>query len=199
MEQMYSYVVMISILVWIIIHEKVLPLSKFTSRKLVHAGCGAGMMLLDSREFQCRLFVWGVSVGSLAMTWGLSPLPSFRFGTDRDWGITLYLLLVSAWYWAELPSVILAPLFFADPAGAVVGTWVTDKFPGRNRVWGHDKTVAGTVAVLVVTMLSITYPCTFLQRMAVGLAAAVAEGSVSGDLDNITLGLVVLCGWKSVA
>jgi hypothetical protein len=95
-------------------------LSDFHARKLCHAGCGLGMMLLDSTRLDARLFVWSVAASSIAMTWNLSPLPPFRFARPRDVGITVYLILVSCWFYASLPPTILAPLFFADPAGAVV-------------------------------------------------------------------------------
>lgn len=95
-------------------------LSDFHARKLCHAGCGLGMMLLDSTRLDARLFVWSVAASSIAMTWNLSPLPPFRFARPRDVGITVYLILVSCWFYAKLPPTILAPLFFADPAGAVV-------------------------------------------------------------------------------
>ena len=88
-------------------------LSNFAARKLCHAGCGAGIMLLDSASLECRLCVWAVAGSSIAMTWGVSPLPSFRFSSPRDVGVTVYLCLVSAWFFLQLPAPILAPLFFA--------------------------------------------------------------------------------------
>ena len=69
----------------------------------------------------CRIFVWLVSASSIAMTWNLSPLPAFRFSRPKDIGVTVYLCLVSVWFLQQLPAPILAPVFFADPAGAVIG------------------------------------------------------------------------------
>ena len=41
--------------------------------------------------------VWVVASSSIAMTWGFSPIPPFRFAKLRDVGITVYLILVSIW------------------------------------------------------------------------------------------------------
>ena len=98
-------------------------LSNFAARKLCHAGCGMGFMLLDAAKPECRSFVWAVAASSVALTWDLLPLPPFRFASPRDVGVTVYLALISAWFYLQLPATILAPLFFADPAGAVVGKW----------------------------------------------------------------------------
>ena len=142
-------------------------LSNFAARKLCHAGCGMGFMLLDAAKPECRSFVWAVAASSVALTWDLLPLPPFRFASPRDVGVTVYLALISAWFYQQLalatlsftlvltltltltltlalslalalalalalilarfylqlPATILAPLFFADPAGAVVGKW----------------------------------------------------------------------------
>lgn len=114
--------VMSAIALWVIFlaYPSVGVLNDFYARKLCHAGCGLGMMLLDSKRLDCRLFVWAVAASSIAMTWNLSPLPPFRFARPKDVGITVYLMLVSVWFYAQLQPLILAPLFFADPAGAVV-------------------------------------------------------------------------------
>ena len=78
-------------------------------------------MLLDPSIWLDRVFVWCVAASSIAMTWGLSPIPAFRFSRPNDIGVTAYLSLVSVWFYLGLPPPVLAPVFFADPAGAIVG------------------------------------------------------------------------------
>lgn len=114
--------IMLAIALWVplLAYASCGVLSDFYARKLCHAGCGLGMMLLDSKRLDCRLFVWAVAATSIAMTWNVSPLPPFRFARAHDVGITVYLTLVSFWFFLQLPPTILAPMFFADPAGAVV-------------------------------------------------------------------------------
>merc|ERR1719401_3004524 len=94
------------------------------------------------------------------MTWELIPgLRPFRFGKSRDIGMTVYLLVAMLWFWLELPILVLAPMFFADPAGAIVGKWLSGlKDKGViNPVWwrggGTTKTVGGSAAVLVITVV----------------------------------------------
>ena len=41
-------------------------LSNFAARKLCHAGCGMGFMLLDAAKPECRSFVWAVAASSVA-------------------------------------------------------------------------------------------------------------------------------------
>ena len=157
---------MVAIGVWIVFLE-ISPssvISDFAARKLCHAGCGFGMMRLSSKRFDARLFVWSVAVSSILMTWELSPLPAFRFARPRDVGVTVYLLLVSLWFAFELPSPLLAPLFFADPAGAVVGKAASRNLGRYNVAWYGRKTIAGSSAVLALTWLSINFECSAAAR-----------------------------------
>ena len=129
------------------------------------------------------------------MTWDLSPLPPFRFARPKDVGITVYLLLVSAWFFMQLPSSVLAPLFFADPAGAVIGKTLSRNLgPRYNPAWFAQKTIGGSVAVFAFTYVSITYECLPMQRLALAVMATLAE-AVGGDYDNLAIGVVVLAGW----
>jgi len=192
--------VMVTIVLWIVLLEYVLvrALSNFAARKLCHAGCGLGIMLLDSNSAAARYFVWSVASSSIMMTWKPSPLPAFRFSRPGDVGITIYLLLVSAWFYAELSPLILAPVFFADPAGAVVGKWCSRNLAAYNPVCYGSKTVLGSLAVFAVTWLTITYSCSPAARLLIAAAACVAE-AVGGEYDNLALAAVVLVGWRATA
>ena len=186
--------IMLSIVVWIVILE-LGPLNNFVARKLCHSGCGLGIMLLNSTSLPAKVFVWLVAGSSIAMTWNLSPLPPFRFSRPRDVGITVYLGLVSAWFFLELPPTVLAPLFFADPAGAVIGKACSRLLGASyNPAWYGSKTVAGTAAVFIFTFLSITYDVSTFVRLRLAALAAVAE-ALGGEFDNLAIGAVVLGGW----
>jgi dolichol kinase len=187
-------IIMLSIVIWIVVLE-LGPLNNFVARKLCHAGCGLGIMLLNSRSLPARVFVWLVAGSSIAMTWNLSPLPPFRFSRPRDVGITVYLCLVSAWLFLELPPSVLAPLFFSDPAGAVVGKACSQLLgPSYNPAWYGSKTVAGTAAVFIFTFLSITFDLSTFARLRLSALAAVAE-ALGGEFDNLAIAAVVLGGW----
>ena len=176
---------------WLMLDKK--HLSGFAARKLCHAGSGVIMMLIDCRFFLCRLFIYAVAVVSLTMNWELFPklLPNFWFGVPRDKGITLYLILVTVWVWLDRPLRILAPVFLADPAGAVVGKWITSLYPKENPKWIGQKTIAGSTAVFVVTFLALHRPAEPLPRLFVALLATLGE-AIGGAYDNLVIALTVV-------
>lgn len=176
---------------WLMLDKR--HLSAFAARKLCHAGSGLIMMMLNCNALLCRLFVYAVAVGSLTMNWELFPklLPNFWFGAPRDKGITLYLLLVASWVYAGLPLRYLAPVFLADPAGAVVGKFMSQKFPKRNKKWIGDKTIAGSIAVFLATFISLHTPSQPIARCFVSVLAALGE-AVGGSYDNLVIAIVVV-------
>ena len=181
-----------ALLVFLQFGEKELP-SLFAARKACHAGSGALMLLLDSRDPIARIFVYGVVISSLAMTWRLVPkwVPSFRFGDVYDVGISVYLLIVLAWFYQQQPVAALAPLFFADPAGAVVGKFCSKR--GFNRIWFQNKTIMGTLAVLLVAYLSLDAPG--YARFVLAFLCAMAEAFGGKTFDNAIIAIPVLIGW----
>jgi dolichol kinase len=176
---------------WLMLDKK--NLSAFAARKLCHAGSGIVMMLLNCDVLLCRIFVYIVSIVSLCMNWEIAPklLPNFWFGVPRDKGITLYLVLVSAWVYMRLPLRVLAPVFLADPAGAVVGKWISSIFPKDNKKWIGSKTIAGSFAVFLVTFASLYKPIETVPRLAVSSLATVGE-AIGGPYDNLVIALVVI-------
>ena len=89
------------------------------------------------------------------MTWNLFGLKPFRFGKERDKGITIYLVFVSIWFYCSLSPKLLSPLFFSDPSGAIVGKFFTRKFPKCNKVWYGQKTIMSSLAVFIVTVICL--------------------------------------------
>lgn len=173
-------------------------LSDFQARKLCHAGTGLFLLQLDSRIQLFRYFVYSVGCGAMALTWEVHPrLKPFRFGKPRDIGMTAYMLVAMLWFSLELPVHVLAPMFFADPMGAVVGKYLSSmKDRGiHNPVWwrrgGVTKTLGGSAAVFLFTVLTFASPATLPQRMAVGLLAVLAE-AIGGAYDNLLLVIIVV-------
>jgi len=172
--------------------------TNFQARKCCHAGTGLMLLQFDSRTAQSRALVYVIGLFSLGMTWEVIPgIPPFRFGKSRDIGMTVYLVVATVWFFLELPIVVLAPMFFADPAGAIVGKWLSGmKDKGViNPVWwrggGTTKTIGGSTAVLVFTMLTFAAPATLSQRFIVGVLAVLAE-ALGGPYDNLLLVIVVV-------
>jgi hypothetical protein len=175
--------------------DKVLP-SNFAARKLCHAGSGFLMLYLDSTDAIARCYVYAVIVFSLTMTWRLLPawIPQFRFGDQYDMGITAYLLIVGLWFYLQLPVRVLAPLFFADPAGAVIGKFCSRRYPQYNPAWYQNKTVAGTLAVFVFAFLSLVVP-TYRSRALVAACCALGEAIGGKTYDNVVIAAVVITSW----
>lgn len=168
-------------------------LTPFAARKMCHAGSGLIMMLLNCQAALCRYFIYAVAIVSLTMNWELFPklLPNFWFATPRDKGITLYLVLVAVWVFLGHPLRILAPVFLADPAGAVVGRWMTSIFPKDNPKWLGNKTVAGSAAVFLATFVTLYRPLEPAPRVMVSLLAMLGE-AVGGAFDNLVIAIVVI-------
>ena len=167
--------------------------SPFVARKMCHAVSGLVMMLVNTDCQLCRGFVYLAASVSLVMNWGIFPrlLPNFWFGTARDVGITIYLLLVIVWVQLGHSLRILAPVFLADPAGAIVGKWLTAHFPKDNPKWIGSKTVGGSFAVFLVTFLTLLRPEGVLERVAVAAVAMLGE-AVGGAYDNLVIAMVVI-------
>eukprot|EP00408_Alexandrium_pacificum_P057488 CAMPEP_0171172346 /NCGR_PEP_ID=MMETSP0790-20130122/9674_1 /TAXON_ID=2925 /ORGANISM="Alexandrium catenella, Strain OF101" /LENGTH=211 /DNA_ID=CAMNT_0011637205 /DNA_START=53 /DNA_END=688 /DNA_ORIENTATION=+ len=173
--------------------EKVLP-SNFAARKSCHAGSGFLMLLLDSSDPIARWYVYSVVAFSLSMTWRLTPdwVPQFRFGEVYDAGITIYLIIVAAWFYLQMPVCVLAPLFFADPAGAIIGKFCSRR--GCNQVWWENKTVMGTLAVFIFAAISLDLPG-FWPKVLVAAVCALAEAFGGKTFDNAVIAVPVIGSW----
>merc|ERR1712086_974951 len=90
------------------------------------------------------------------------------------------------------PVRALAPLFFADPAGAVVGKFCTRR--GFNKGWWENKTVAGTIAVFLFAFLSLDVP-EVAPRMLIAIACALGEAIGGKTFDNLVIAVPALAGW----
>ena len=174
---------------WLMIDKK--HLSAFVARKLCHAGSGCIMMLINAEHLVCRLFIYSVVGVSLVMNSGLLPAFNCWFGAPRDVGITIYLCLVFVWVFLGQNLRIMAPMFLADPAGSVVGKWLSLHFPDQNYKWFAEKTIGGSSAVFLVTLVCLYRPRKPLPRIGVAALAALGE-AVGGAYDNLVIGLIVI-------
>lgn len=175
-------------------------LSDFAARKICHSCSGLLFLTLDSTSAAGRGAMYLIGISSILMTWELTSLVGikpFRFGSTKDVGMTIYLVLVLLWFFGELPPAALAPMFFADPAGAVVGKWMTRNYSKYNKAWYEKKTVAGSLAVFTFTLLTLKVfypPMVFWHMLLLSLVAPLAE-AVGGSFDNLLLSAVVIGGY----
>ena len=170
------------------------PISPFLARKLCHVGSGMMMLQLDPSDSLARWFVYAVAVSSLLMVWEVGLPFQFRYSRSRDVGMTLYLVIVVIFFYTQMPLHIIQPIFYADPMGAIVGKGLTKLNPNFNPKWIGNKTVGGTMAVFITSIITLTYG-TMLQKILIGFLSALVEG-ISLDYDNIMIATVVFVGYK---
>ncbi|PFH32646.1 phosphatidate cytidylyltransferase [Besnoitia besnoiti] len=160
-------------------------LSDFAARKLTHVSMGTLLLLLKQegklRHLYVKLFILLVATLSILS----SLFKPFRFAKQNDRGVILFNVLVGLWTLFDLPLATLAPMFYADPSGAVVGRLV------ESRKWIGEKTVAGSAAVFVVTFLS-AYTVTCLWHRLVLAALCTILEATGGDCDNLLMSLPVI-------
>ena len=171
------------------------PISVFFARKLCHIVSGLMMLQLDPTDYLARWFVYSVAISSLLMIWELLPI-RFRFTKPRDIGASIYLIVVVIFFYLQVPLHIIQPVFFADPMGAIVGKGLTSLRDFPNPVWIGKKTVGGTIAVFVVSYLTLTYG-TLQHKILISLIIAFVEG-ISLDYDNLMITAVVIVGYNVV-
>ena len=135
------------------------------------------MLHLDMEDWLARYFVYSVAASSLIMVrikcnyflihvftsahyrpqvWQLGTTYNFRFSRTRDVGISVYLVIVTVFFYTKTPlgkvekfldfepqlpiAEIINPVFLADPLGALVGKNLT-QLGVWNPKWVGDKTI----------------------------------------------------------
>lgn len=171
------------------------PIGPFLARKLCHGVSGFMMLQLDPTDDLARWFVYAVAISSLLMIWELLPI-RFRFTKPRDIGASIYLIVVVIFFYLQVPLHIIQPVFFADPMGAIVGKGLTSLRGFPNPAWIGKKTVGGTIAVFVVSYLTLTYG-TLQHKILISLLIAFVEG-ITLEYDNLMITAVVIVGYNIV-
>lgn len=125
------------------------PVGAFGARKLLHVGTSA-LVLLHAHQ---RGLVAAVAAATLAAVLPLRRvLGRFEEGGRLAPGVPTYALSVGAVAALRLPPFyVLGPMFFADPAAALVGSSVCSP-----RLLGTRKTAAGTAAFFAAALLWYT-------------------------------------------
>jgi hypothetical protein len=155
-------------------------LPSWGSRKVLHMGTGTLLMMCDVRDPLFRYATYAVTTVVVAFVWHRS----LHFFAVKDVGIINYLLFCSLCVSLQLPLVYCAPLFYADPMGAIVGRNVdTPKLVGT-------KSVGGTLAVFVTAALTLVETAWPL-RLASAAMIALLE-LFAGKWDNPAIGVYLL-------
>ena len=156
-------------------------LQPWQSRKVLHMGTGTLFMLADMTDVWVRLSVYGMALVVMAAVGSRS---TFHFAEVGDIGIVSYLFFCAITAFLRIPFWQMAPLFYADPSGAIVGRSVrTPKLVG-------EKSVGGTLAVGVVAALTM-FHTPWTTRLLHGTAIATIE-LFAGKWDNPAISTYLL-------
>lgn len=124
------------------------PLPPWIPRKCVHIGIGS---LLISSDIHNKLLRRTIYASTLLACVSF-PFPRvFSFARNQDVGILGYTTIASLCAHLHIPFRAVAPMFYADPAGAIVGRTLPRSL---NPIIFGKKTLAGTLAVSLVSFLT---------------------------------------------
>ncbi|OEH80537.1 phosphatidate cytidylyltransferase [Cyclospora cayetanensis] len=157
----------------------------FAARKLTHLSMGCLILSLFLRESSrnsifAQLGVGAIATGAILLCF----IRPFRFGQYRDKGIISFNLLVLAFLILGLDFGFLAPAFIADPLGAIVGRNVS------SAKWIGEKTVAGSLAVLLGCLMALFRVETLVTRVSLAFLCTLLE-AIGGELDNLVMNIPV--------
>ena len=156
-------------------------LAPWQSRKVLHMGTGTLYILSDVHDPYLRYGIYAVSALNIVAVALWRP---YSFSARGDVGITSYLALCACIAYLQIDFWRMAPMFYADPAGALVGRTVSSP-----ELYG-GKTLAGTAAVFAVAALTL-WGHALAERIALGAAIACIE-LFAGKWDNPCIGGLLL-------
>lgn len=164
------------------------------ARKSVHMGIGTLLIHADLDDFRIRTSIYLATTLTCAsfiaayLFFRRSARFALHFAHDDvvlDPGIVTYLAMCTVCAHLRLPFVEMAPLFFADPMGAIVGRNVRSV-----RVYG-SKTLAGSSAVWIAAYL--VWNDTRVAERAYGATIVAFVELFGGAWDNPLIGSLLMC------
>jgi hypothetical protein len=116
------------------------------------------------------------------------------YARHRDVGILGYTFSCCICVALGLSLSDIAPLFYADPAGAIVGRSMSKSGVSNPKLFGTSKTLAGSVAVALVAFCStfLGQQQYFTARLMQSFYVAAIE-LFGGEFDNPLIGIFLIC------
>ena len=129
------------------------PLKPWISRKILHIGIGTLLLNADISDpnvvntIYSSCFLTGAAITNK----GLNRVSHDRIndGFIKDIGIFGYVLSCYFCLLLSVPYNEISPLFYADPAGAIIG-----RTTNTTKIW-ENKTIAGSGAVFTTSLLTL--------------------------------------------
>ena len=167
--------------------------SNHTSRKVVHIGAGLVVMAQGTVSVPTALATFVLLVGGVLT---LGSRVRYVHSDKPETGILAFGIVIVLASVLELPMYVMSSMFLSDPMGYLVG-----KYSPFNCTWlrtstGNIRTVAGSLAVCLSTVLVERY---IVQRslttsLVLGVTTMLLE-AFGGNYDNLYIGIFCLvCG-----
>tara|TARA_Y100001970_G_C14236933_1_gene862409 strand:+ start:2360 stop:2947 length:588 start_codon:yes stop_codon:yes gene_type:complete len=163
------------------------PIKPWISRKIVHMGVGT---LLINADISDPNVVNGIYSAGAVLTLGttlngIKKISDGRIinGPIKDIGIFSYGLICCLCLVLSVPYSVMGPLFYADPAGAIIGRTIESP-----KIFGN-KTLAGSTAVFGTAF--ITTPGDIGDKLGISIIIAIIE-LFGGKIDNSLIGLFLI-------
>ena len=155
------------------------PVKPWISRKIVHMGIGTLLLNADISDpiVVNSIYAIGSTVAVLTTVQGLNHISEGRKtdGFIKDIGIFGYVMSCCICLLLSVPYSEITPLFYSDPAGAIIGRTIDSP-----KIW-ENKTIAGTTAVIGTTF--ITTHGDIPEKITVSIIVALIE-LFGGKIDN---------------
>ena len=165
------------------------PIAPWISRKIVHIGVGTLLLNADVSDPEVVTGIYAASTAVAGYTTfkGFEQLSAGREteGVVKDMGIFSYAIACCSCLALSIPYQAMAPLFYADPAGAIVGRLSQN----TTIPLYQDKSVQGTVAVFTAAALSTDQELP--EKLLVGILVATIE-LFGGKIDNSLIALFLM-------
>lgn len=164
------------------------PVSPWISRKIVHVGVGTLLLNADISDpsVVSGIYTAGASViGGLTVTNGIKHISDGRRtdGIVKDIGIFGYVASCCLCLVLSVPYSEMSPLFYADPAGAIIGRTIESP-----KIW-ENKTIAGTGAVFGTAFVTSTGDIP--EKLVVSILIAMIE-LFGGKIDNLLISFFLI-------
>ena len=129
------------------------PIKPWISRKILHIGIGTLLLNADISDPNVVNAIYSSCFlsGAVITNKGLNKVSDDRKnnGFIKDIGIFGYIVACYMCLLLSVPYNEISPLFYADPAGAIIG-----RTTNSTKIW-ENKTIAGTSAVFATSLLTL--------------------------------------------
>lgn len=160
-----------------------IPVKPWISRKIVHMGIGTLLVNADVSDPNViySIYTSGTLVAGLTTIKTLKQISDGKKndGFIKDIGIFSYVITCVSCLFLSVPYTEITPLFYSDPAGAIIGQSFNS-----SKIW-ENKTIAGTCAVLGMTLF--TTHGEIGEKIIVSIIVAIIE-LFGGNIDNVLIG-----------